>query len=104
MLHISICHQLVAAWRVKAGYLFAFRDIDFHELMNRFFKVELVVSNFSQILKVTYRVHDGQINRPSEIDQIRFSHIHNSLLFWRNGLVIRIIRILFTSRLSTLVI
>jgi hypothetical protein len=35
--------------RPKAAYLFAFGDIDLHELMNRFFKVELVVSNFSLI-------------------------------------------------------
>ena len=83
----------------QATHLFAFRDIDFHELVYCFFKVELVVSTclHRKSSKGTYRVHDGQIDRPSEIDQIRLGHVHNTLLLRRYRLFVRIIRILFTS-------
>lgn len=50
----------------------------------------------------TYRVHNGQINSPSQIDQVCFRHILNSSLLWGNILIFIIFRFgVFTARFGT---
>lgn len=40
----------------------------------------------------TYRVHDGQINRPSQVDQVCFRHVLNSSLLWGNIFIFIVFR------------
>ena len=47
-------------------YLFALVELDFQQLVDSFLIVE--------------GIHDGQINRPAQINQVRFGMVFNSLL------------------------
>lgn len=40
----------------------------------------------------TYRVHDGQINRSSQVDQVCFRHVLNTSLLWGNIFIFIVFR------------
>lgn len=82
-------------------HLLALGDVDLHELVDGFFEVELEKSASLRYLgRSTHRVHDRQVDRSSQVDQVGLGHIRDTSFLGRHIVVLVVIlgTALFTSR------